>query len=121
MNKLTFVSGVLALSFLSVSSMANAEKLTPHETFRLETESGTNPNLFCRYRPVIDGVEMQWFDGIISVEKSDNIRSYKCFTRNHGEIGERHQFNNRYLGGGLTTYGPFSTAEYEKAMSHIRQ
>jgi len=121
MNKLTFVSGVLALSFLSVTSMANAEKLSPHETFRLETESGTNPNIYCRYRPVIDGVEMQWFDGIISVEKSDNIRSYKCFTRNHGEIGERHQFNNRYLGGGITTYGPYSTVEYEKAMSHIRQ
>lgn len=121
MNKLTFVSGVLALSFLSVSSMANAEKLTPHETFRLETESGNNPDPFCRYRPVIDGVEMQWFDGIVSIQKSENIRAFHCITRNHGEIGERYNFNNVSIGGGMQSFGPHSTDDAQKADSFIRQ
>ena len=114
MNKLTFVSGVLALSFLSVTSMANAEKLSPYEVFRLEVVVGTAQ---CRYRPVIDGVEMQWFEGDARINDVVNIRTMKCYTKNHGKLGELHGFNNKYIGSGITSYGPWTVAEYEKAMS----
>ena len=64
-------------------------KFTPQEVFRLETYSN-GPTKECRYRPVVDGVSMGWFEGVFL----GNARNYTCRTKNHGEIGELHTFND---------------------------
>lgn len=109
---------ILALFLCSNAPQARAEKLSQYETFRLEIIIDTTSG--CRYRPVINGVEMQWFEAVARVLDAGNIRKFTCYTKDHGEIGQRYTFNNIYIGSSMTSYGPWTVAEYEKAMANTK-
>ena len=68
-------------------------KFNNAEAFRLETLSDWQT---CRYQPVINGVSMGWFDGVLT----GDINQHTCSTKNHGEIGKLWGFNNQLIGSG---------------------
>jgi len=84
--------------FLMLFFCANASYAK--EVSRVEGEHGfKGDKKICRYKPVIEGVSMGWFEGVFTGDKY----KYTCYTRNHGEIGEKHNFNNMLIGYGWST------------------
>jgi hypothetical protein len=81
---------ILVLFLCSNVPFASAEV---HVHYSLDTEAGPK---VCRYRPEIEGVSMGWFNGTNIVGNG----YHACYTKNHGDIGEKYDFNNKLIGSG---------------------